>query len=129
MNDLKLLELARDARKTSYCPYSNFSVGAALLAKSGKVYLGSNIENSAYGETICAERTAFLKAVSEGEREFVKMAIMGGKMDESEMEFCAPCGACRQVMAEFCDGDFEIILSEDKKIKLKELLPLSFSLK
>lgn len=129
MNDLKLLELAKEERKLAYCPYSNFSVGAALLAVNGKVYLGCNIENSAYGETICAERAAFLKAVSEGEREFVKIAVVGGRKGEDELELCAPCGSCRQVMAEFCCGDFEIILSENNKIKLKDLLPLSFSLK
>ena len=129
MNDIKLLELAEEARKKSYCPYSNFSVGAALLTQSGKVYLGCNIENSAYGETVCAERTAFLKAVSEGEKEFLKIAVVGGRVNEKELEACAPCGSCRQVMAEFCREDFEIIFSENNKIKLKDLLPLSFSLK
>ena len=129
MNDLKLLELAREQRKMSYCPYSNFSVGAALVSKSGKIYLGCNVENAVLGETICAERTAFFKAISEGEKEFTKIAIVGGKKGEKELEICAPCGACRQVMAEFCSGDFEIILSENSKTSLKDLLPLSFSLK
>lgn len=129
MNDLKLLQLAKEQRKMSYCPYSNFSVGAALVSKSGKVYLGCNVENAVLGETICAERTAFFKAISEGEKEFSKIAIVGGKKGEKELEMCAPCGACRQVMAEFCSGDFEIILSENSKTSLKELLPLSFSLK
>ena len=129
MNDLKLLELAREQRKMSYCPYSNFSVGAALVSKSGKVYLGCNVENAVLGETICAERTAFFKAISEGEKEFTKIAIVGGRKGEKELEICAPCGACRQVMAEFCSGDFEIILSENSKTSLKDLLPLSFSLK
>ena len=129
MNDLKLLQLAKEQRKMSYCPYSNFSVGAALVSKSGKVYLGCNVENAVLGETICAERTAFFKAISEGEKKFSKIAIVGGKKGEKELEICAPCGACRQVMAEFCNGDFEIILSENSKTSLKELLPLSFSLK
>lgn len=129
MNDLKLLELAREQRKMSYCPYSNFSVGAALVSKSGRIYLGCNVENAVLGETICAERTAFFKAISEGEKEFTKIAIVGGRKGEKELEICAPCGACRQVMAEFCSGDFEIILSENSKTSLKELLPLSFSLK
>ena len=129
MNDLKLLQLAKEQRKMSYCPYSNFSVGAALVSKSGRIYLGCNVENAVLGETICAERTAFFKAISEGEKEFSKIAIVGGKKGEKELEICAPCGACRQVMAEFCSGDFEIILSENSKTSLKELLPLSFSLK
>ena len=124
MLDKELLQLAIEARKKSYSPYSGFRVGAALLTKSGKVYDGCNIENAAYTPTNCAERTAIFKAVSEGEREFSAIAIVGGKA-----ELCAPCGVCRQVIAEFCDPDFRIILGTLDNIRvytLAELLPLSF---
>lgn len=131
MTDRELIEKAKNAALNSYSPYSHFTVGAALLTKSGKVYSGCNIENAAYGPTNCAERTAFFKAVSEGEREFLKIAVMGGK-DGSFDSFCTPCGVCRQVMCEFCDEDFEIITGnsngEIKAFTLKELLPFSFSL-
>ncbi|MBR4343029.1 MAG: cytidine deaminase [Lachnospiraceae bacterium] len=128
-----LIEKAFEMRAFSYTPYSNFKVGAALLTKKGTVYGGCNIENAAYGPSNCAERTAFFKAVSEGEREFAAIAIVGGSEDGVK-DFCAPCGVCRQVMAEFCDPDeFMIILakSSDEYIKysLKELLPLGFSSK
>jgi len=130
MNRSELVKLAIDARKFSYSPYSNFMVGAALLTKSGKIYTGCNIENAAYGPSNCAERTAFFKALSEGEKEFEAIAIVGGQKGKG-LEICAPCGVCRQVMMEFCDYDtFEIILgkSEDDYLKytLKELLPLGF---
>ena len=128
MSDLELMELAEAARTKAYAPYSGFSVGAALLAKSGVVYTGCNIENAAYSPTNCAERTAFFKAVSEGEREFSAIAIVGGK-GEKMQALCAPCGVCRQVMAEFCDSDFRILLGSAKQISvysLRELLPLSF---
>ena len=128
MTDRALMELAIEARKMSYSPYSGFKVGAALLGKSGKVYTGCNVENAAYTPTNCAERTAFFKAVSEGEREFVSIAIVGGRY-ESSADFCAPCGICRQVMAEFCDKDFRIIMGNLDNIQvrtLEELLPLSF---
>ena len=128
MLDKELLELAIEARKKSYSPYSNFRVGAALLTKSGKVYGGCNIENAAYTPTNCAERTAIFKAVSEGEREFSAIAIVGGKGEEPA-DFCAPCGVCRQVLAEFCDLDFRIVLGTPENIRvytLAELLPLSF---
>lgn len=120
MTDKKLLELALETKKKAYSPYSNFSVGAALLCENGKVYLGCNIENAAYGETICAERVAFFEAVKNGERDFSKIAIVG------DSALCFPCGSCRQVMAEFCDENFEIILGEKEKYTLKELLPHSF---
>ena len=129
MTDQELLQLAIDARKNSYSPYSGFKVGAALLGKSGKVYGGCNVENAAYSPTNCAERTAIFKAVSEGEREFLKIAVVGGK--EEICDFAPPCGVCRQVLSEFCEEDFEIILfngKEERVYKLKELLPLSFSL-
>ena len=128
MTDYELMRLATEARKASYSPYSGFKVGAALLGKSGKVYLGCNIENAAYTPTNCAERTAIFKAVSEGEREFTAIAIVGGKGEETA-EFCAPCGVCRQVLAEFCDQDFRIILGNLEKFQaytFAELLPHSF---
>ena len=110
-------------------PYSHFQVGAALLTKSGKVYLGCNIENAAYSATVCAERTAIFKAVSDGEREFEAIAIVGGKEGEVS-EFCAPCGVCRQVIAEFCQKDFKIILGNKDNFvvyTLDQLLPFSFT--
>jgi len=130
MNESELIRLAIDARKFSYSPYSNFKVGAALLTKTGKIYTGCNIENAAYSPSNCAERTAFFKALSEGEKEFEAIAIVGGPKDK-ELQICAPCGVCRQVMMEFCDNEtFQIILgkSEDDYLKytLRELLPLGF---
>ena len=128
MSDKELMQHAVEARKKAYAPYSGFFVGAALLTGSGKVYMGCNIENASYTPTNCAERTAFFKAVSEGEREFKAIAIVGGK-GENLAGLCAPCGVCRQVMAEFCDGDFCVLLGTPNKIEvrsLKELLPLSF---
>ena len=131
MTDKELVILAKKAAEGAYAPYSGFTVGAALLAKDGKMYSGCNIENAAYSPTNCAERTAFFKAVSEGEREFSAIAVVGGKNLDFK-EFCPPCGVCRQVMSEFCDGDFRIILGRnDEELKvytLKELLPLSFGL-
>ena len=131
MNELELINTAKLAAKNAYAPYSGFTVGAALLTKDGKVYSGCNIENASYSPTNCAERTAFFKAISEGEREFSAIAIVGGKnLDFSD--FCPPCGVCRQVMSEFCNGDFRIILGKNdeeyKVYTLKELLPLSFDL-
>ncbi len=128
----KLVALAFEAKSRSYSPYSNFAVGAALLAKSGKVYLGCNIENAAYTPANCAERTAFFKAVSEGERDFTAIAISAGPTDGRAYDnYCAPCGVCRQVMMEFCDPDtFEITISKSvddyRTYTLKELLPLGF---
>ena len=128
MTDRELLEIAVEARKKSYSPYSGFRVGAALLGKSGKIYTGCNVENAAYTPTNCAERTAVFKAVSEGEREFSAIAIVGGK-GEDVADFCAPCGVCRQVLAEFCDGDFRVVLGTPDNIRVysfAEMLPLSF---
>ena len=128
MTDKELMALAIEARKMSYSPYSNFRVGAALLGKSGKVYLGCNVENAAYTPTNCAERTAVFKAVSEGEKEFTAIAIVGG-MGETIADFCAPCGVCRQVLAEFCDEDFRLVLGNLDNIKtytFAEISPLSF---
>lgn len=130
MTDKELLSLAVNAMKKSYSPYSNCKVGAALLCKNGKVFTGTNIENASFSPTVCAERVAVFKAVSEGETEFSGIAVVGGKDGEINGIF-APCGVCRQVLREFCDDDFPIILGESendfKKVTLKELLPLSFS--
>ena len=131
MTDIELMRLAEEARLAAYAPYSDFLVGAALLTKDGKVYTGCNIENGAYSPTNCAERTAFFKAVSEGEREFAAIAVVGGKRG-SEPTFCSPCGVCRQVMTEFCGEDFRIVLGNSKGVEaytLSELLPLAFSKK
>lgn len=132
MDNLKLLEEAKKARLKAYTPYSNFKVGAALLTKSGKVYLGCNIENATYTPTNCAERTAFFKAVSEGESEFEKIAIVGAKDGEDANVMCTPCGVCRQVMMEFCNPkEFQIILADGEDtcrvMTLEELLPCGFS--
>ena len=132
MDNLELLEEAKKARLKAYTPYSNFKVGAALLTKSGKVYLGCNIENATYTPTICAERTAFFKAVSEGEREFEKIAIVWAKDGDDANKLCAPCGVCRQVMMEFCNPkEFQIILADGENtcrvMTLEELLPCGFS--
>lgn len=126
-----MIKLALEARKMSYSPYSGFMVGAALLGRNGKVYQGCNIENSAFTPTNCAERTAFFKAVSEGVKEFEMIVIVGGSKDSKELEFCAPCGVCRQVMMEFCDYDsFKIVLAKNpdeyKIYTLKEMLPEGF---
>ena len=128
MTDKELMGLAVAARTYAYAPYSGFRVGAALLAKNGKVYTGCNIENAAYTPTNCAERTAIFKAVSEGVTEFTAIAIVGGK-GEMPAEFCAPCGVCRQVLAEFCEGDMRVLLGTPENIRaytFAELLPLSF---
>jgi cytidine deaminase len=129
MNDKDLVLTAFDAMKMAYAPYSGYKVGAALLGASGKVYTGCNIENAAYGPTNCAERTAFFKAVSGGEREFTKIAVVGGKEGNAE-EFCTPCGVCRQVMLEFCNRDsFLVIFGKKDGFEthtLAELTPFSF---
>ena len=126
----KLIDTAIEQLKFSYTPYSNFKVGAALLAKNGEIFTGCNIENASYTPTNCAERTAFFKAVSEGVREFRAICIVGGK-DVKLTEYTAPCGVCRQVMMEFCDPKtFQIILAVDKEryeiYTLEELMPLGF---
>ena len=128
MTDSELMRLAEDARAYSYVPYSHFAVGAALLTKDGKVYTGCNIENASYTPTNCAERTALFKAVSEGEREFAAIAVIGGPAGEKG-RLCAPCGVCRQVLREFCAPDFRILLGSVDKVQaytLEELLPTSF---
>ncbi len=128
-SEKELVELALEAMKGAYTPYSGFKVGAALLAKSGEVYTGCNIENASYTPTVCAERTAFFKAVSAGEREFDAIAVVGGKDGNAE-EFCTPCGVCRQVMLEFCDRDSFIVIFGKRDgyeaHTLAELMPFSF---
>ena len=134
LSDLVCRELIKQATEMlaySYAPYSNFKVGAALMAKNKKVYTGCNVENAAFGPSNCAERTAFFKAVSEGDREFDAIAIVGGK-DGKITDYCPPCGVCRQVMAEFCDPDaFFIILAKNEDeywvYSLRELFPMGFT--
>ena len=125
-----LVEKAFEVREKAYSPYSHHKVGAALLGKNGQIYLGCNIENAAFTPSNCAERTAVFKAVSEGQLEFDAIAVVGGMEDAEELDYCAPCGVCRQVLREFCDNDFEIILAKDvehrKTLTLKEILPLGF---
>ena len=133
MDDRDRKELVRQAflaQQQAYAPYSEFLVGAALLTEDGKIYQGCNIENAAYSPGNCAERTAFFKAVSEGERDFQAIAIVGNKRGEAG-DYCPPCGVCRQVMKEFCQDDrFQIILArsvkEYKVYTLAELLPMGF---
>ncbi len=128
MTDVELMQAAIEAREMAYAPYSGFKVGAALLAKSGKVYTGCNVENAGYSPTNCAERTALFKAVSEGDREFLSIAIVGGRYEDIA-DFCAPCGVCRQALAEFCDGDFRVILGNQESLQVfafSQLLPFAF---
>ena len=129
VNAKALLRLAEEARGASYSPYSKITVGAALLTNSGKVYRGANIENASYTPTVCAERVAFFKAISEGERDFVAIAIAGGEADKPSKADVPPCGVCRQVMAEFCKSDFVVIWGNGEKLTaktLKEMLPFGF---
>lgn len=126
----ELITVAMEQLKYAYTLYSNFKVGAVLVTKGGKIYTGCNIENAAYTPTNCAERTAFFKAVSEGEREFKAIIIVGGK-DGVVTDYTAPCGVCRQVMMEFCNpNEFKIIIAKNendyKEYSLKELLPMGF---
>ena len=126
-----LIKEAMQARELSYSPYSGYQVGAALLTEDGKIFTGCNIENAAYSPTNCAERTAFFKAVSEGERDFRAIAIVGGPRDEEITQYAYPCGVCRQVMMEFCDPKtFRIIVAKSKseyEIRtLQEFLPNGF---
>ncbi len=131
--DVKELALtAISAMEYAYAPYSGYRVGAALLTASGRVYTGCNIENASYTPTVCAERTAIFKAVSEGEREFAMLAVAGGKDGDIRGAF-PPCGVCRQVLAEFCPPEMPIILVKDangngETHTLGELLPMAFNL-
>ena len=125
----ELLSAAKSARDSSYCPYSHFAVGAALLCADGRIYTGANIENASYTPTVCAERVAFFRAIHDGVREFAAIAIAGGREGEPSSAPTAPCGVCRQVMSEFAGGDFKIILDgkgEPEVYTLDELMPLRF---
>ncbi|MEI6564552.1 MAG: cytidine deaminase [bacterium] len=130
MNSVAFLKMAAQAAKRTYSPYSNFPVGAALLTASGIVFVGCNVENASYGLTLCAERVAVMKAVSEGEPEFEAMAVVGGRGKAA-----LPCGACLQVLAEFCGPEFPIIiaplddLKKSEVVVLGDLLPHAFALK
>lgn len=131
MDDKELVRLALEARERAYVPYSKFQVGAALLTEEGTIYQGCNIECAAYSPTNCAERTAFFKAISEGEHAFAAIAIAGGPAGAPVRHLCPPCGVCRQVMREFCDPEtFRVLLASGpdhwETYLLKELLPLGF---
>jgi len=128
----KLMDMAREAMTHAYVPYSGYKVGAALLCADGTVYQGCNIENASYSPTICAERTAFFKAVFDGHRDFTAIAVCGGKDGVITGSF-PPCGVCRQVMREFCEDDFTVYLigaaDTYEKLTLADLLPHSFRAK
>jgi cytidine deaminase len=131
MDYRELMNAAADARKSAYCPYSHFAVGAALLCADGTVYTGANIENAAFTPTVCAERVAFYKAVSEGKRDFTAIAVSGGREGGPPDDCTAPCGVCRQVMMEFCpDGSLDIVLGgacgDVQAYRISTLLPLGF---
>lgn len=126
----RIIRAALDAQKNSYSPYSGYSVGAALLTANGEIFSGCNIENASYGATMCAERTAIFTAVAAGYKEFKAIAIVGGKDGEADMPY--PCGMCRQVLSEFCNKDFKVIIARSEtdfeEYTLGELLPHSFLL-
>ena len=129
MTDAALLGLAMVARKTAYAPYSDYQVGAALECDDGSIFTGCNVENASYGATVCAERNAVFKAVSEGKRRIVRIAIAGGSGDQ--LNYAHPCGVCRQVLREFSDPEQLIVLvgtsaDDIKRYTLEELLPDSF---
>ena len=124
-----LVQRALEARENAYCPYSGFAVGAALLCGDGTVYSGCNIECASLAPGNCAERTAFFRAVNDGQRSFAAIAVAGGPKGQAPDAFCAPCGVCRQVMREFCKPDFEIIMTDGENIQaaaFSELLPMAF---
>ena len=128
-----LLIKAEESRQKAYAPYSKFTVGAALLTSDGEVYCGCNVENASFSPTCCAERVAFFNAVSNGKREFCAIAVVGRKYNESTSKSpCFPCGVCRQVMSEFCDGSFLIVTSDGEgnaiEMTLDDLLPKRFEL-
>ena len=133
----ELIDEALEARRHAYAPYSRFCVGAALLSSDGRVFKGCNIENAAFSPSMCAERVAFAKALSEDCKDFCAIAITGAPADRKGSDICTPCGVCRQVMREFCKPDFKIVCArtdeegnilEQKEFTLAELLPESFSL-
>lgn len=126
MTHEQLMAAAKTALTNAYAPYSHFTVGAALLCADGTVYTGCNIENAAFSPTVCAERVAFFKAISDGKRKFTAIAVVNGNGT-----FCSPCGVCRQVMAEFCAPNFSVVLEKDgtpAAYSLSDLLPHSFAL-
>ena len=129
MNKKDLFVLAKETMQNSYAPYSKYNVGAVLLCKNGNIYKGCNVENASYSATNCAERTALFSAISNGEKEFSAICVVGGKNGEIE-DYAMPCGICRQVLSEFCSADFKIFvgISENdiKEYTLGELLPFSF---
>ena len=125
-----LLSKAAEARDSAYAPYSHFTVGACLLAQNGRLYTGCNVENASYGATICAERVALVKAISEGVHAFSALAIVGGDAGEAGT-FCPPCGICRQVLSEFCEPTMPVVLLREGAvvvIPLGDLLPHAFKL-
>ena len=127
---LDLLAAAQQARAQAYAPYSQITVGAALLSASGALYGGANIENASYSAGICGERAAFIRALWAGEREFKALAVIGGPAKEEAREYYYPCGVCRQWMAEFCDADFIVLAAKSaedfQEFSLAQLLPHSF---
>ena len=127
----ELVRLAKEARGRAYVPYSGFSVGAALLCEDGTIYQGCNIENAAFGPTICAERVAVFKAVYDGHRDFAAIAVVGGRAGKEITGLFPPCGVCRQVLREFCGLDFKLYLGKENnefvETTLGDLLPMSFS--
>ena len=131
MDDRRLVELAFEAREHAYAPYSHWTVGTALLCADGSIYQGCNIENAAYSPSHCAERTAFVRALYDGQRDFEAIAVVGGPEGCDAPDFCAPCGVCRQVMMEFCDpATFRIVMgrtgAEPKVALFGELFPEGF---
>lgn len=126
----ELVEAALDVREKAYAPYSRYAVGAALLTREGDIYTGCNVENASYGAANCAERTAVFKAVSEGKRNFLAIAIAGGMAGQAPAEYAYPCGICRQVMKEFAGKDFRVIVAKSQTdyqdYSLEELLPHGF---
>lgn len=132
VNTKALLAIANETREASYSPYSGITVGAALLTADGKIFKGANIENASYTPTVCAERVAFFKAISEGERKFIAIAVAGGPAGAPPKADFPPCGVCRQVMGEFCSKDFHVIWGNDEQVTVKtleEILPDSFDKK
>ena len=127
--DKDLIRLACEARERSWCPYSGFSVGAALLTKGGKVYTGANIENASFTPTVCAERVALFSAVHAGERDFEAIAIVGGPEGKAAEKLFTPCGVCRQALLEFCSADMRVIVASENEVLVKtlgELMPYGF---
>lgn len=133
MDIQKLISMAIQIRQNSYSPYSNFAVGAALITTDNTIFTGCNIENSSFSPTICAEQTAIFKAISDGYKTFKAIAIVGGPKNIELVNLCPPCGVCRQVISEFCNDDFQIILATseiDYKIyTFADLLPIRFDKK